>query len=104
MKLPSSVPSLLGPVSVLQGPETDKLLNRTGNCGSFHMDSREIRVSRKMPECLQVQTLGHEIFHVVLEDSGMKNMLDEKLQEALADAFGTWFHAAVQARFVFLDK
>jgi hypothetical protein len=95
MKLPKSIPSLLGPVHVIQGPETDKLLNRANELGNFRMDTREIRVHTKMPECLQLSTLGHEVFHVIAEDAGLNQLLEPKMQEALSDAFGTWFASAV---------
>ncbi len=97
MKLPATIPSLLGPVHVIQGPETDKLLNRASELGNFRMDTREIRVYTKMPECLQLSTLGHEVFHVIAEDSGLSQLMDPKMQEAACDAFGTWFANAVMA-------
>jgi hypothetical protein len=93
--LPSAVPSLIGPVEVIQSTETNRLLDRAGECGNFRMDAREIRVHGKMPAAMQWQTLGHEMMHVILEDSGMKYVLEENHQEAVADAFGTWFANAI---------
>jgi hypothetical protein len=102
MKLPKTIPSILGPVVIKQGAETDKLLTRAGHCGSFAMDQREIRVHRKMPDCVQVTTLGHEIMHTVMEDSGLNNLVEDKLQEAICDAFGAWFYTAYQAGIIVL--
>jgi len=35
------------------------------------------------------------VFHVIAEDAGLNQLLEPKMQEALSDAFGTWFASAV---------
>lgn len=104
MAIPRSVPSLLGPVEVIQSAETDRSLSKEDARGTFSLYDRTIRVSRKMPEVAQQQTLGHEVCHVVLEDSGLSHMVDPKLEEALCDAFGVWFaHAMQTGKLIILD-
>jgi hypothetical protein len=97
MFLPATIPSILGSVPVVQSAETDKALDKDGSRGTFGLHDRIIRIHRKMPTLSQKQTLGHEVMHVILEDSGLSHMVDSKLEEALCDAFGTWFANAVHS-------
>lgn len=97
MKFPSTLPSLIGPVTLSQGPKANRELDKDRLLGSFAGYERVIRVRDDMPEGLQQSVLGHEIFHLVLEDSGLTHHLDPKMEESLCDAFGTWFASALQS-------
>lgn len=92
-----SVPSLLGPVPVLEGREVDDVLRRDGLLGTYNLADREIRVRSDIPDCSAYQVLGHEMMHMILGDSGISNLLAPKMEEALCDAFGTWFAVALQS-------
>lgn len=97
MKLPSHVPSVIGPVPVLHGRKTDLTLNRGSLLGAFSSGERTISIHSGCPDAVTMSVLGHEVMHLVLEDAGLGHLMDSKLQEAICDAYGTWFTAAVQS-------
>lgn len=95
--VPSVVPSLLGPVSVKQGQNVDKMLRKDGLLGTYDGTERVIRVRNDMPEANVYQVLGHEMMHMILNDSGVSQLVGGKMEEAVCDAFGTWFASAVMS-------
>lgn len=100
MRLPRVVPSSLGPVPIV---ETDKPSEKVEACGSFDSRTRVIRMDPSCTDVLQLVTLGHEMAHMALYDSGAANFLTSKITEAVCDAFGLWFGQAVLAGFIKVD-
>lgn len=94
--IPASVFSLLGEVPVSSPNEK---LKEDNLLGAFYYGSaeRRIEVRDDVPVLTKEHTLGHEIAHMVLHDSGLSNLVGKKLEEALCDSFGTWFAGAIQA-------
>lgn len=97
MKLPSTIPSVLGPVEVIVSPDADKHLDKRGWIGCWSGQERTILIHRDQCDASKLVTLGHEMFHMVVADSGHGQMLNKKLEESLCDAFGTWFANAVSS-------
>lgn len=80
--------------------ETEKGME--GLYGQQHAGERTIRVHPNQHQDSKVQTLGHELMHGILWDSGLHYLLTEKMQEALCDAFGTWMVGACRAGMIVL--
>jgi len=84
--VPNEIPSLLGPVSV-------HLVNEVGdedNCGDWSHEKREIRIRKSLPHTVIWHTFYHQQMHMILEDSGVAQLLTKKLDEAICDAFATY--------------
>jgi len=83
---PKEIPSLLGPVTV-------RLQEQVGDeaCGEFHHDTRTIKIKSTLPESVVWHTLYHEQMHLILNDSGVGQILTKKQEEAVCDAYAT-FH------------
>ncbi len=84
---PKEIPSLLGPVKVLLSDQIDG----EDNCGEFHHDMRTIKIKNTLPDSVIWHTLYHEQMHLILNDSGVGQMLTKKQEEAVCDAYAT-FH------------
>jgi hypothetical protein len=83
---PTALPSILGPVVVELVDQVDD----DNCCGSFHHDSRTIRVRRTMPPMVVRHTLYHEQMHLILNDAGISQTLTKKTEEAICDAYATY--------------
>lgn len=57
-------------------------------CGDSHVSTRTIRISSELPRDLQYETFWHEVSHIILDHTGIDYMLDEKVQELVAQGFG----------------
>ncbi len=66
--------------------------------GEYDRSERRIRLDRAAPLEWQTNRLYHEMAHATLDDSGLHNLLSEKVQEALCDAFASARMAELRAR------
>lgn len=92
MKLPASVYSMLGPIPVtkVKGLATDKEA-----FGIWGTEQRDVKIDADVCLHNQLATLFHECAHIAMTDSGVANYIDDKTQEAVADAIGTYLAAAM---------
>lgn len=102
MSIPKSVFSTLGNVRVFSDKETAKYLSGKGLIGEMSGTRRCIAVHAGLNTVAKRLVLGHELMHLVIHDSGLDQMMGEKLQEALCDAFGVWLSGAMRAGKVIL--
>lgn len=79
----------------MAGPITVKLVvnpkDEEGNelWGSWEQSTRVIEIDAAAPIAFQWHTLGHELCHAALGDSGAVNLLDADEQEVVCDAMGS---------------
>ena len=85
--LPTAIPSALGPVPV----ELVDAIGDDGRRGEFDEEQRIIRIRRDLCPAMLWQTLGHEAAHVALFDAAIGDYLTEKQEEAVCNAFGTFY-------------
>ncbi len=93
-QLPATLYSQLGPVKVTL---RDDLLETKGAMGMWYGQQRTIDIQSGMDASATLQTLLHEMAHIILWDSGVHNLLSKKKREAVVDAVGTYLTAAVNA-------
>lgn len=100
MKLPAFVYSILGPVPVrlLKG-----LVKEHEMFGVWRGVEREIAIDKDIVLAKKLATLGHEMHHVAMTDSGVDEMFTERQAEAAANAFGIYFAAAVMSGYIKLN-
>lgn len=92
-KIPSEIPSHLGPVAVTLDPD----LMASEDCyGKTVYATREVVLQADMSPTTAWVTYWHEALHVFLFDSGLANNLKPELQETFCDSFGTWMTMAMQ--------
>jgi hypothetical protein len=91
--LPTTAPTLLGPVPVA----VVDAIHEDGRRGEWDGMHRSIRVLSSLALPVQWQTLGHELAHAILDDSAAQHVLTERQTEIVCDAVGTWLAAAVAA-------
>ena len=84
--IPTTVRSIMGPVGVSMIEE----VGDDNNCGDWSHEKREIRIRESLPDAVIWHTLYHEKMHMILEDSGVAQMLTKKLEEAICDAYATY--------------
>lgn len=84
--LPKAIHGLRGPIPILQVKAPDE---KKDNLGVFDEEKRHIEIKRSLTGDQKWVTLFHEAGHSALWDSGVKNMLTEKQQEAVCDAMAT---------------
>jgi hypothetical protein len=84
--LPSTVPSVLGPVPVRVTP--DLRLGKEPLMGSWSSYARVIRVRAGIAPAAQWQALEHERVHMELWDAGVV-IGDEELEDRICDAVAT---------------
>jgi hypothetical protein len=101
-RIPSSVPSVLGPVPVRLDPFAEK--NEAETLGAFNFHSRSIRIRDTLPRNAAWQTLFHEMTHIALWDAGAHGQLTEKQEESVCDAVATYLAAAMQAGHITLKE
>lgn len=83
MSLPTSVP-ILG----IQFEVIATHLPVEADCGESHCAARSIFIDKDIPEDTQMETLYHEITHMILSLSGVSEFLEEKAEEAVCQAMG----------------
>lgn len=87
--IPRSVPSQLGPVPVLI---VDSILSRDSTLdlmGGFDLWRRRIYLKRQLGPVQMWQVLYHEVCHVWMFDSGLRQVTPTALEEAICDASAT---------------
>lgn len=72
--------------------------------GQCRFDERVLRLRTDVHEVTQLQTFGHEVFHTILWDSGLANIVEKDQQEALCDAFGSWLARSMRSGDVVFPK
>lgn len=97
MTIPSSIHTLLGPIPVISNRKEDKLLKMMSADGSFDTFERAIRLKTNLHEQARPAVFAHEVMHAIIYDSGLDQLIDNKMQEAICDAFGTWAASAMKA-------
>jgi hypothetical protein len=100
MKLPKEVFSHLGPIPVAVVP---RVKDKGNPWGMFWYGERRIDLLSKQTDASLLATLGHEMAHVALYDSGVEEGLAEDALEAICNAFGTYIAAAVRAGYITLQ-
>lgn len=95
--LPAVVYGAGGPITVAL---VDSCKSEKGEdaWGTWTPETRAIEIDRKASREHQWRTLGHEVAHAVLADTGLVNLLTDESQEALCDAFGTARVAEMRGR------
>jgi hypothetical protein len=88
--VPSQMFSALGDLPVDHKPLEDCL-------GQILFNTREVELAVGLHPATEWATYCHEMTHLVLHDSGLSNRLDERTEEAICDAFGSYLAAAVRA-------
>lgn len=96
--LPSDIFSVLGPI-----PVTEREMHKDNLLGLAEFRPREISLDDGMSLETSWQVLGHEIMHFVLWDGGVTDVLAREVEEAICNAYGTYFAAAVKAGWVKLS-
>lgn len=86
--LPATVQGLAGPITVrvtvgLKDEEGAELW------GSWEQHTRTIEIDSEATPEFRWHTLGHELCHATLGDSGHESLIEDKQVEALCDAFGS---------------
>lgn len=86
--LPTMVQGLAGPITV---KVTVGLKDEGGAelWGSWEQNTRTIEIDSEASPEFRWHTLGHELCHATLGDSGLVNQVEEGLAEALCDAAGS---------------
>jgi hypothetical protein len=91
--LPSTTFSLLGDVDVARLPAgyvDEDIPHDKQLFGRHKSAARVIEVSSDLSSVEEWKTLWHEVGHLVLFDCGTTNLLTEKQEESVCDAFGTF--------------
>lgn len=86
--LPRTVPGLGGPWRVERPRTFDEPTPAHVTCGETIFDRRTIRVRADLDGPTARATLGHELVHAALWDSGVTNLLSAEVEEAVASAVG----------------
>jgi hypothetical protein len=84
-RLPKQVKTILG-TSPVEVRELRKNL-----LGRFGRDDRVIGISKSLPLDVQWHTLLHEVMEAAMWDSGVNQILQEDVKEAVCDAAATGF-------------
>lgn len=72
---------------VVRNPAT---VSEAGNViGLFDYDARRIYISNDVAIDAQLESFYHEVVHAILSHSGLTNLLDEKMEEAVCSALAT---------------
>jgi hypothetical protein len=68
--------------------------------GWWHKDERKVEIDSSAVIETQAATLCHEVVEMALWDTGLHNMLDDKLKEAVCDAIGGYLGGAMSAGYL----
>lgn len=93
LRVPTGLYGIVGRVQVIER-DIDGLMGR------FLGRDRLVEVHPNQSPEQKMQSLGHELMHVILWDSGLHYLIPSKVEEALCDAFGSWFQGAVKSGFI----
>ena len=91
-RLPAILHSTLGDIKVFSEGELDGGADR----GQALLSDRVLKVDPDMDDRQRAQTFWHEAIHYALYDSGVHNVLDEKFEEAVCDAVGSFLAALME--------
>src|SRR5262249_15063555 len=97
--LPADAPTLMGPMEIRADIKPSEKL-----FGQCRFDERVMRLRTDVHEVTQLQTFGHELTHTILWDSGLANVIDKEMQEAVCDAVGSWLARAMRSGDVVFPK
>ena len=94
-RLPDIPSELWTPLGLIPITKVEGLAGDNGDkaCGMWLNGLREVKIAQHMHPIADWQTVGHELAHVILHDAGAQ--LDEKQEEAVCDAFGSYIAAFV---------
>jgi hypothetical protein len=99
--IPSRFPTLLGDIPVTRSKAN--LKDSEGLIGKARLYSeRSIQIASGVDPMVASQTFWHEVFHLFLSDSGLKNFIPSKVEEALCDSFGVFMANAQRSGAVHL--
>jgi hypothetical protein len=98
--IPSRAYSILDPwqVKVTAIPTTE---HAAGMCT---YTARQISVDSEYTLMGQWQIFAHELFHMIMYEAGIDTGVEEKTQELVCDAFGTWFAGAIKAGYLAINE
>jgi hypothetical protein len=96
--LPKFVYSALGPIPIELVKKFTDDKHGIEYQGEFDQHIRRIRILKKLSREQAWQVLRHEWLHAVLFDSGLTNVLTDKLEEQLCDAISTSLTAEMIAK------
>lgn len=65
-------------------------------CGDSDPINLVIRINEKLDDHMKLNTLIHEITHQILAISGLHNLIDGKLEEAICDTMGSGFASVLK--------
>lgn len=100
MKLPRTVYTALGPAPV----DLSDIADSKESYGIWNNQKRTVTIDGQSSYENQLSTLFHEMTHIALWDGGVGNFIDEKMAEAVCDAVGGYFAAAVLAGYIKLSR
>lgn len=86
--LPRTAPGIGGAWRVERPAKFDEPTPAHVTCGETVFDRRTIRVRADLDAPTAAATLGHELVHAILWDSGVTNLLSPEVEEAVASAVG----------------
>jgi hypothetical protein len=87
-RFPSEIWTPLGMLPVLDKRLDDAL-------GDWDNARRIVRLDTEISPVSGWQTIGHELMHSILDDSGVSELLRPKQEEAICRAFGSYYAAYV---------
>lgn len=98
MVIPSFFHSLIKEVPVFG---LKKLNKKHGVLGRVQRhSSRQIQIDTSQDPEAQRQAFWHEVMHLFLWDSGLLNLINNKQEEFLCDAFGSYMAAAMERGYI----
>lgn len=97
LSLPRSLWSSQGPVPVTVVKD---LYTKEEAFGLWDGQLRTVSIDKAGSPDTQLQTLCHELTEIVIWDSGLHNVFDGPLKEAVCDAVGTYLASAVAAGYI----
>jgi hypothetical protein len=95
--IPKRMFSVLGPLPVAL---VEELHEKDQALGMVRFKTRAVQLEKDMCPLTQWQTFWHEAAHVAMFDGGVNDGLTHELEEAVCNAMGTYFAAAVQAGYI----
>lgn len=95
--IPKRMFSVLGPVPVTMQADLETKENALG---ISRFKSRSVQLHPSASAETVWQTFFHEMAHVAMWDGGCHDALKHKQREAVCNAMGTYFAAALQAGYI----
>lgn len=95
LKLPDAVFSTHGDVPVITD---DAFLDANEAVGYFDVHKRQMYVHTDLMPDERRRVFWHELVHLILNDCGLVDLLDEKMEEALCNGLGHYLASAQKAK------